>query len=140
MLLRPNRTKFNKSFKGKRNSKYEIKANELKFGIYGIQALEKGRITARQIESVRRTIAGLTKRKSKVWIRVYPSRPITKKPAEVRMGKGKGNVSFWVCNINPGRILFEIAGNDHLLLQIALIRAIPKIPFKVRIIKRITKV
>lgn len=136
MLLRPNQTKYNKTFKGRNNNKIELKSNQLKFGTFGIQALEKGRITARQIEAVRRTIAGLTKRKSKVWIRIFPSTPITKKPTEVRMGKGKGNVSHWISNVKPGKILFEAAGKDALIVKAALKIGCNKLPIAVRLIER----
>ena len=136
MLLRPNQTKYNKTFKGRNNNKIELKSNELKFGTYGLKALEKGRITARQIEAVRRTLAGLTKRKSKIWIRVFPDTPVTKKPTEVRMGKGKGNVSYWVCNVKPGKILFEIAGKDDIVIREALKVASNKFPISVKLINR----
>ena len=136
MLLRPNQVKYNKKNKGKNNTKLEIKSNKLQFGILGLQALEKGRITARQIEAVRRTITGLTKRRSKVWIRIFPDHPITKKPTEVRMGKGKGNVAYWVCNVKPGRILYEVVGSDLSLLKSALKIASNKLPISVQVIER----
>jgi len=136
MLLRPNQTKYNKTFKGRNNNKVESKSGTLKFGTFGIKALEKGSITARQIEAVRRTIAGLTKRKSKVWIRIFPSTPITKKPVEVRMVKGKGNVSHWVCNVKPGKILFEIAGKDEITIRAALKVVSQKFPIAVKLVER----
>ena len=136
MLLRPNQTKYNKTFRGRNNNKIELKSNKLKFGIYGLKALEKGRITARQIEAVRRTLAGLTKRKSKVWIRIFPNVPVTKKPTEVRMGKGKGNVSHWICNVKPGKILFEISGKDEIVIKEALKVASNKFPISVKLISR----
>lgn len=136
MLLKPNQRKFKKNNKGRNNTKIESKSNKLRFGIQGIQALEKGKITAKQIEAIRRTITNFTKRKAKVWIRIFPDFPITQKPSEVRMGKGKGNVSYWVANVKPGRILYEIAGADNSLLEKALLNTCKKFPIKVRIIKR----
>lgn len=136
MLLRPNQTKHTKSFKPRTNSKIELKANKLQFGILGIQALEKGNITAKQIEAVRRTITGLTQRKSKIWIRVFPKNPVTKKPTEVRMGRGKGAVSHFVCHVKPGKILFEAAGKDVFLLLTALKIASNKFPIAVKIVER----
>lgn len=135
-MLRPNQRKYRKNNKGKLNSKIELKANQLKFGILGLQALEKGRITARQIEAVRRSIAGFTKRKSKVWIRIFPDFPVSEKPTEVRMGRGKGNVSYWVSIVKPGRILYEVSGNDFLLLKAALKNASVKLPVSTKIIER----
>lgn len=133
-MLKPNQKKFRKNNKSRSISKLEPKANQLKFGTHGIQALEKGRITAKQIEAVRRSITNFLKRKGKVWIRIFPDLPITQKPSEVRMGKGKGNVSFWVCAVKPGRILYELAGPDFLLLESALKFAVIKLPIAVRII------
>ena len=135
-MLRPNQRKYRKSNKGKLNSSYETKANQLQFGIIGLQSLEKGRITARQIEAVRRSLAGFTKRKSKTWIRIFPDFPVSKKPTEVRMGRGKGNVSHWVSIVKPGRILYEMAGSDVILLKAALKNASVKLPVSTRIIER----
>lgn len=135
-MLKPNQRKFKKNNKGRNHSFYEIKANTLKFGTHGIQALERGRITAKQIEAVRRSITNFLKRKGKVWIRIFPDFPITNKPSEVRMGKGKGNVAFWVCNVKPGRILYEIAGADFKLLQNALLYASIKLPIAVKILAK----
>jgi large subunit ribosomal protein L16 len=136
-MLKPNQRKFKKNNKGRNNTKYELKSNKLQFGTQGIQALEKGRISAKQIETIRRSITGFMKRKGKVWIRIFPDFPITKKPSEVRMGKGKGNVSHWVANVKPGRILYEIAGADENIVENALIYACNKFPIAVKIIKRI---
>lgn len=135
-MLKPNQRKFKKSNKGRSHSYFETKANLLKFGTHGIQALERGRITARQIEAVRRSITNFLKRKGKVWIRIFPDFPITNKPSEVRMGKGKGNVAYWVCNIKPGRILYEIAGADFKLLQNALEYASTKLPIAVKLLTK----
>lgn len=135
-MLRPNNRKYRKNNKGRNNVKIELKANKLQFGMCGLQALEKGQITARQIEAVRRTITGFTKRTAKIWIRIFPDFPITRKPTEVRMGKGKGNVSHWVAKVNPGRILYEVSGKNLLLLDKALKLASNKLPINVKIIKR----
>lgn len=135
-MLKPNQRKFRKNNKGRSLSKFEPKVNSLKFGTHGIQALEKGRITAKQIEAVRRSITNFLKRKGKVWIRIFPDFPITNKPSEVRMGKGKGNVAFWVCNVKPGRILYELAGADFKLLSNALEFASKKLPINVKILTR----
>lgn len=135
-MLKPNQRKFRKNNKGRSLSKIEPKANSLKFGTHGIQALEKGRISAKQIEAVRRTITNFLKRKGKVWIRIFPDFPITNKPSEVRMGKGKGNVAYWVCNVKPGRILYELAGPDLKLLTNALQFASTKLPIAIKILSR----
>ncbi len=135
-MLKPNQRKFRKNNKGRSLSKYEPKANILKFGTHGIQALERGRITAKQIEAVRRSITNFLKRKGKVWIRIFPDMPITNKPSEVRMGKGKGNVAYWVAVVKPGRILYEIAGADFKLLTNALKYASTKLPISNKILTR----
>ena len=135
-MLKPNQRKFRKSNKGRSLAEIENKANILQFGTHGIQALAKGRITAKQIEAVRRSITNFLKRKGKVWIRIFPNIPVTNKPSEVRMGKGKGNVAFWVAQIKPGRILYEIAGPDFTLLESALKYASTKLPVSVTILTR----
>jgi len=135
-MLKPNKKKLKKNNKGRNNIKYEIKSSKLKFGTHGLQALEKGRITAKQIEAVRRSITNFMKRKGKIWIRIFPDFPISAKPSEVRMGKGKGNVSFWVSNVKPGKILYEIAGANPKILQNALSYASTKLPIAVKIITR----
>jgi large subunit ribosomal protein L16 len=110
--------------------------NELAFGEYGIQALEPGWITARQIEAARIAMTRHIKRGGKVWINIYPDRPLTKKPAETRMGSGKGSPEWWIANVKPGRVLFEVAGVSEELAREAMTRAIHKLPLKARIIKR----
>ena len=135
-MLKPNQRKFRKNNKGRSLSVLEPKANSLKFGTHGIQALEKGRISAKQIEAVRRSITNFLKRKGKVWIRIFPDLPITNKPSEVRMGNGKGNVAYWVCNVKPGRILYELAGPDYKLLTNALEFASTKLPIAIKILTR----
>jgi large subunit ribosomal protein L16 len=108
-MLQPKRTKFRKQHKGK-NRGLAQRGSSVSFGEYGLKATGRGRITARQIEAARRTITRRVKRGGKLWIRIFPDKPITKKPLEVRMGKGKGNVEYWVALIQPGRMLYEIEG------------------------------
>jgi len=110
--------------------------NRVVFGEFGIQALEPAYVTNRQIESARIAMTRHIKRGGKVWINIYPDRPITKKPAETRMGSGKGSPEWWVANVKPGRVLFEVAGVNEELAREALLRAIHKLPLKARIIKR----
>jgi large subunit ribosomal protein L16 len=109
---------------------------EVSFGEFGIQALTPAYVTNRQIESARIALTRHIKRGGKVWINIYPDRPITKKPAETRMGSGKGSPEWWVANVKPGRVLFEVAGVEESLAREALTRAIHKLPLKARIIKR----
>ena len=134
-MLQPKKVKHRKHHRGrmKGNSKG---ARELAFGEYGIQALEPGWITSRQIEAARIAMTRHIKRGGKVWINVYPDRPLTKKPAETRMGSGKGSPEWWIANIKPGRVLFEVAGVSEELAREAMMRAIHKLPLKARIIKR----
>lgn len=108
-MLQPNRTKFRKQMKS-RNRGLATNGNKVSFGEYGLKATERGRITARQIESARRTISRYLKRGGKIWIRIFPDKPITKKPLEIRMGKGKGNVEYWVALVQPGKMLYEVQG------------------------------
>jgi len=108
-MLQPKRTKFRKQMKGK-NRGFAHRGNKVSFGEFGLKATGRGRITDRQIEAARRTITRYLKRGGKVWIRIFPDKPISKKPLEVRMGKGKGNVEYWVALIQPGRMLYEIEG------------------------------
>ena len=108
-MLQPKRTKFRKQHKGK-NRGLSTRGNKVSFGEFGLKATGRGRITARQIEAARRAITRYVKRGGKIWIRIFPDKPITKKPLEVRMGKGKGNVEYWVALIQPGKMLYEIQG------------------------------
>ena len=108
-MLQPKRTKFRKQMKG-RNRGLAHRGSKVSFGEYGLKSTDRGRMTARQIEAARRTITRHVKRGGKLWIRVYPDVPITKKPIEVRQGKGKGNVEYWIAQIQPGRVLYEIEG------------------------------
>lgn len=137
-MLQPKRYKFLKKQKGRIKGRYENRSNQLKFGVFGIQALEPGKLTARQIEAIRRTITNLTKREAKIWIRVFPDFPLTAKPTEIRMGRGKGSVDQWVCKVNKGRILFEVTGKNLNVLWNILYYTKIKFPFPVQIIKRST--
>lgn len=134
-MLMPKRTKFRKMFKGRRTG-LAWRGSTIAFGDYGLQALDNGWITSRQIEATRIAITRHMKRVGQVWIRVFPDKPITLKPAETRMGKGKGNPEYWVAVVKPGRILFEINGVDHALAKQALGLGASKLPFKTRIVSR----
>src|SRR3990170_6237069 len=127
-MLQPARTKYRKQQKG-RNTGIATRGNKVAFGEYGLKAIGRGRLTARQLESARRALTRHIKRGGKVWIRVFPDKPITQKPLEVRQGSGKGNVEYWVANIQPGRILFEIEGVTPEIAQEAFNLAAAKLPF-----------
>jgi large subunit ribosomal protein L16 len=135
-MLQPARTKYRKAHKGRihGNAKGGFALN---FGAFGLKALEPCRMTARQIEAARRTITRELKRVGRVWIRVFPDVPVSKKPAEVRMGSGKGTPEFWVCRVKPGRILFEIDGVDRTTAESAFTLAAAKLPMKTRMIVRL---
>jgi large subunit ribosomal protein L16 len=135
-MLQPKRTKFRKQHKG-RNRGLALTGNKVSFGEYGLKATSRGRITARQIEAARRTITRTVKRGGKLWIRVFPDKPITKKPLEVRMGKGKGNVEYWVAQIQPGRMLYEIEGVSEELARQAFELASAKLPVHTTFVKRV---
>ncbi len=130
------RTKFRKAFKG-RISGQSKGGTSLAFGEFGLKALEPERVTARQIEATRRAITREMKRQGKVWIRVFPDVPVTAKPIEVRMGKGKGSVERWVARVAPGRILFEIDGVPEDTARLALALGAAKLPIKTKVVKRI---
>ena len=134
-MLQPKRTKFRKAHKGRIKGKAKG-GSDLNFGAYGIKALEPERITARQIEAARRAITRHMKRAGRVWIRIFPDVPVSKKPTEVRMGKGKGSVEFWAAKVKPGRIMFEIDGVDEVVAKEALRLAAMKLPIKCRFITR----
>lgn len=134
-MLQPKRTKFRKQSKG-RNRGLATVANKVSFGEYGLKAVGRGRITARQIEAARRALTRKVKRGAKVWIRIFPDKPITKKPLEVRQGKGKGNVEYWVAQIQPGRMLYEMEGVPRELAQEALALAAAKLPVKTAFVRR----
>ncbi len=129
-MLQPKRTKFRKQQKGK-NRGLAHRGSTVAFGQFALKAVEHGRLTARQIEAARRAISRAIKRGGKIWIRVFPDKPITQKPLEVRQGSGKGNVEYWVAQIQPGRILFEMEGVPKELAQQAFQLAEAKLPFKV---------
>jgi len=135
-MLQPTRTKFRKAHKGRIHG-IASSAKDLAFGQYGLKALEPERVTARQIEAARRALTRHMKRSGQVWIRVYPDVPVTKKPIEVRMGKGKGGVEFWVTRVKPGRILFEVDGVSIQIAKEALTLAAAKLPIKTRFVSRI---
>jgi large subunit ribosomal protein L16 len=132
-MLLPKRTKYRKVMKG-RNRGMAGNGNRIEFGEFAIKATEAGRIDSRQIESARIAMTRKVSRQGKTWIRVFPAKPITKKPLETRMGKGKGGVDKWVMNIEPGRIIFEMAGVNEELAREALALACYKLPFKTKII------
>jgi large subunit ribosomal protein L16 len=134
-MLQPKRTKFRKQFKG-RNRGLATTGSKVSFGEFGLKAVERGRITARQIEAARRAMTRHIKRGGKIWIRVFPDVPISKKPLEVRMGKGKGNVEYWVCKIQPGRVLYEMEGVTETIAREAFRLASAKIPFKTTFVFR----
>jgi len=128
-MLQPKRTKYRKMQKG-RNTGLAHRGSKVSFGEFGLKSVERGRMTSRQIEAGRRAITRHVKRGGKVWIRVFPDKPITKKPLEVRMGKGKGSVEYWVAEIKPGSMLFEIQGVSEELAREAFNLAAAKFPFK----------
>ena len=128
-MLQPKRTKFRKVQKG-RNTGLAHRGSSVSFGTIGLKSVERGRMTARQIEAARRTISRRIKRGGKIWIRVFPDKPITQKPLEVRQGKGKGSVEYWVAQIQPGKVLFEMEGVSRELAQEAFDLAKAKLPFK----------
>jgi large subunit ribosomal protein L16 len=135
-MLQPKRTKFRKQFKGRIHGNAKG-GTTLNFGEIGLKAVEPERITARQIEAARRAIARHTKRQGRIWLRVFPDLPVTKKPAEVRMGSGKGAVELWVARVKPGRILFEIGGVNPQIAREALQLGAAKLPIKTRIVTRL---
>ncbi|MEO1041541.1 MAG: 50S ribosomal protein L16 [Pseudomonadota bacterium] len=135
-MLQPKRTKFRKQHKG-RIKGLAKGGTTLNFGSFGLKAVEPERITARQIEATRRAITRHMKRAGRVWIRIFPDVPVTAKPTEVRMGKGKGSVDRWVAKVKPGRIMFEIDGVPEPLAREALSLGAAKLPIKTRIVKRI---
>jgi large subunit ribosomal protein L16 len=134
-MLQPKRTKFRKQFKG-RNRGLAERGSSVSFGDYGLKAVERGQLTARQIEAARRAMTRYVKRGGKIWIRVFPDKPITKKPLEVRQGKGKGNVEYWVALVQPGRMLYEMAGVDKATAQEAFRLAAAKLPVMTTIVER----
>ncbi|PIR42506.1 50S ribosomal protein L16 [candidate division WWE3 bacterium CG_4_9_14_0_2_um_filter_35_11] len=132
-MLIPKRTKFRKDMRGK-NRGLSQRGNSLNFGEFGLKAIDRGFLTSRQIESARKAIAGATKRGGKVWIRIFPAKPITMKPLAVRMGKGKGAVDHYVAVIKPGKILFEMSGLESIVAKEAFRLAAEKLPMKTKFI------
>ena len=135
-MLSPKRTKFRKQHKGRVHGMAKG-GTEINFGSYGLKAITPGRITARQIEAARRAITRHIKRAGRVWIRVFPDVPVSKKPAEVRMGKGKGTPEYWMCRIKPGRIMFELDGVEHEIAREAFALAAAKLAVKTRFVARV---
>jgi len=134
-MLQPKRTKFRKVHKG-RNTGLALRGSTVSFGTIALKSVERGRITARQIEAARRAISRRVKRGGKIFIRVFPDKPITEKPLEVRMGNGKGSVEYWVAEIQPGKILYEIEGVADELAREAFLLAAAKLPVKTTIVTR----
>lgn len=134
-MLMPKRVKYRKQMRGRMKGLAQ-RGNKVQYGDYGLQALEPAWITSRQIEACRRTIVRHIRRRGKVWIRIFPDKPVTAKPAETRMGKGKGSVDHWVAVVKPGRILFEMAGVDEDSAKEALSLAAYKLPIKTKFVKR----
>ena len=134
-MLQPKRTKFRKVHKG-RNTGLALRGSTVSFGTIALKSVERGRITARQIEAARRAISRRVKRGGKIFIRVFPDKPITQKPLEVRMGKGKGSVEYWVAEIQPGKMLYEIEGVADDLAREAFVLAAAKLPLKTTIVTR----
>ncbi len=135
-MMQPKKTKYRKAHKGR------IRGNAkggytLNFGEYGLKAMQPERVTARQIEAARRAISRYVKRVGRLWIRIFPDVPVTRKPAEVRMGSGKGSVEFWACRVKPGRIMFEIEGVDEKTAREAFDRASAKLPIKTKFVARV---
>jgi len=134
-MLQPKRTKFRKMFKG-RNRGLAQTGNKVSFGEYGLKAVGRGRVTARQIEAARRAMTRHIKRGGKIWIRIFPDTPISKKPIEVRMGKGKGNVEYWVAKVVPGTMLYEMEGVGEDIAREAFRLAAAKLPVKTTFVSR----
>ncbi len=134
-MLQPKRTKYRKQHKG-RNRGLAVRGSKVSFGEFGLKAEIRGRLTARQIEAARRAMTRHVKRSGKIWIRVFPDKPITKKPLEVRMGKGKGNVEYWVALVQPGTMLYEMEGVSEQIAREAFALAAAKLPIQTIFVKR----
>jgi len=134
-MLQPKRTKFRKQMKG-RNRGLALRGSDVSFGEFGLKAVGRGRITARQIEAARRAMTRHVKRGGKIWIRIFPDKPITTKPLEVRQGKGKGNVEYWVAQIQPGRVLYEMEGVSEEIAREAFRLAAAKLPIQTTFVTR----
>jgi large subunit ribosomal protein L16 len=138
-MLQPKKTKFRKAFKGRMNGNAKG-GTSLNFGSFGLKALEPERVTARQIEAARRAITRQMKRAGRVWIRVFPDLPVSKKPTEVRMGKGKGSPEFWAARVKPGKIMFEIDGVGEETAREALRLGAAKLPIRTRVVARLGEI
>jgi len=138
-MLQPKKTKFRKAFKGRMNGNAKG-GTSLNFGSFGLKALEPERVTARQIEAARRAITRQMKRAGRVWIRIFPDLPVSKKPTEVRMGKGKGSPEFWAARVKPGKIMFEIDGVGEETAREALRLGAAKLPIRTRVVTRLGEV
>ncbi len=134
-MLQPKRTKYRKMMKG-RNRGLALRGNKVSFGEYGLKATTRGRLTSRQIEAARRALTRFIKRGGRVWIRVFPDKPVSKKPLEVRMGSGKGNVEYWVSEIKPGAVLYEMEGVSEAEAREAFKLAAAKLPVRTTIVTR----
>jgi len=134
-MLQPARTKYRKQQKG-RNTGVATRGNKVSFGEYGLKATTRGRLTARQLEAARRAMSRHIKRGGRIWIRVFPDKPISQKPAEVRMGNGKGNPEYFVCEIQPGKIIYEMDGVTEVLAKEAFRLASAKLPFRTIVVQR----
>ena len=134
-MLSPKRTKFRKAHKGRVHGNAKG-GTSLNFGTFGLKAMQPGRITARQIEASRRALPRHIKRAGKVWIRIFPDVPVSSKPAEVRMGKGKGSPEYWMCRVKPGRVMFELDGVESEIAREALTLAAAKMPIRCKVIQR----
>ncbi|MBN8443866.1 MAG: 50S ribosomal protein L16 [Gammaproteobacteria bacterium] len=134
-MLQPKRTKFRKVHKGRNRGLAHV-GDKVSFGTYALKSVERGQMTSRQIESARRAMTRAVKRVGKIWIRVFPDKPMTEKPLEVRMGSGKGSVEYWVCQIKPGKVLYEMDGVSEELARHAFALASAKLPFKTTFVTR----
>ena len=134
-MLQPKKTKYRKQQKGKLRG-FATSGAKVSFGEYGLKALTRGRVTARQIEAARKAITRYLKRAGRMWIRIFPDVPVSKKPAEVRMGKGKGSIEFWACRVKPGRIMFEVDGVNMEDAKKAMTLAAAKLPIKCKFVER----
>jgi large subunit ribosomal protein L16 len=135
-MLQPARTKYRKQQKG-RNTGIATRGNKVSFGEFGLKALTRGRLTARQIESARRALSRHIKRGGRIWIRIFPDKPVSQKPAEVRMGNGKGNPEYFVCEIQPGKVLYEMDGVTPALAREAFALAAAKLPLRTTVVNRV---
>ena len=134
-MLQPTRTKYRKAHKGRIHGKAS-RVITLNYGAYGLKAMQPERVLGKQIEAARVALTRYMKRTGKVWLRIFPNIPVSKKPTEVRMGKGKGSPEYWACRVKPGRIIFEVDGVDEATARIALYKASAKLPIKTKFIKR----